>query len=388
MAARQRTRNGARDMQVNNILAGEYESTRIDLLEYFTTRYRRPTLLKLVAENPRNEERVRNGQLPIYFAFVNFGSIEANRAAFRVINNAMFRNLPLRVHINRELEDGTPITTDVRLARRTLVEDTPIYNTRQVQSNAEEEAKRELVRRNIDALGQRPSTTTTTTTTVVTTTTNAPIATVTEPPAPQHQSQSTLASEPPSPSPHISRPTAPTQMLVQAPEQAQTATSNARRAPRRETFDDALARARRQLEIAPGTLGTHAEETRLRRYPNELIQFVTRQHELEQDSSDNESIISARNPQKCQQCGRRDTTVHKAACDQRERESFATKIKLVECGICLEQFGQARPEEMVFTPCGHILHTRCYNNNRAVGVNPNLCPTCKSAMPQLHHPYA
>jgi hypothetical protein len=134
MAARQRTRNGARDMQVNNILAGEYEATRIDLLEYFTTRYRRPTLLKLVAENPRNEERVSYGQLLIYFAFVNFGSIEANHAAFQAINNEIFRNLPLRVHINRELEDGTPITTDIRLARRIEANEHE-HQARQIEAN-------------------------------------------------------------------------------------------------------------------------------------------------------------------------------------------------------------------------------------------------------------
>jgi hypothetical protein len=73
--------------------------------------------LKLVAENPRNVERVRTGQLPIYFAFVNFGSVENNRTAFQTINGRLFRNLPLRLHINRDMEDGTSITTDVRLTR-------------------------------------------------------------------------------------------------------------------------------------------------------------------------------------------------------------------------------------------------------------------------------
>ena len=88
--------------------------------------------------------------------------------------------------------------------------------------------------------------------------------------------------------------------LEQAPEQAQTKTSayHARSAPRSETFEDALARARRQQMIATVTLGTHAEETRLRSSLNELVQFVTRQHELEKDdTNDDESIISASNPQ-------------------------------------------------------------------------------------------
>jgi predicted NAD-dependent protein-ADP-ribosyltransferase YbiA (DUF1768 family) len=68
------------------------------------------------------------------------------------------------------------------------------------------------------------------------------------------------------------------------------------------------------------TLGTHAEETRLRSYPNELIQYVTRQHELEKDDTNNdESIISASNPQNCQSFSRRDTAMHKAAWYQRER---------------------------------------------------------------------
>jgi hypothetical protein len=70
MATRNITRNGARDIQINNILAGEYELTRIDLLEHLTATFQRPTLLKLVAENPRNEARIANGQLPIYFGFL------------------------------------------------------------------------------------------------------------------------------------------------------------------------------------------------------------------------------------------------------------------------------------------------------------------------------
>ena len=225
MAARQRTRNGARDMQVNNILAGEYESTRIDLLEHFTRRYRRPTLLKLVAENPRNEERVRNGQLPIYFAFVNFGSVEANRAAFLAINNAMFRNLPLRVHINRELEDGTPITTDIRLARRIEANENE-HQARQIEANAAEEAQREQVRRNIDALGARQSVVTTTTTTVVTTTTNASNAFMLERATPSPTTQAEPASEPHLPSPQISRPTTPVQIQIPAQPSTSESTSS------------------------------------------------------------------------------------------------------------------------------------------------------------------
>jgi hypothetical protein len=66
-------------------------------------------------------------------------------------------------------------------------------------------------------------------------------------------------------------------------------------------------------------LGNHAEETGLRSYPNELVQFVTRQHELEKDdTNDDESIISASNPQNCQSVSRRDTAMHKAAFNQRE----------------------------------------------------------------------
>ena len=56
---------------------------------------------------------------------------------------------------------------------------------------------------------------------------------------------------------------------------------------------------------------------------------------------------------------------------------------MTECSICLKQVGQAKPEEIVFTPCGHLLHTGCYNRNRAVGVNPNRCPTCKRSIPRL-----
>jgi hypothetical protein len=115
-----------------------------------------------------------------------------------------------------------------------------------------------------------------------------------------------------------------------------------------------------------------------------LRQFVSRQLEIERSVSDDESIISANNPQKCQLCGKRDTSAHRRACSERERESFSAKFKQTTCSVCLEHLGQARHDEIVFTPCGHVLHTRCYNNNRTLGVNPDHCPTCKRRIPQLY----
>jgi hypothetical protein len=288
----------------------------------------------------------------------------------------------------RELEDGTTITTDVRLARRLEVNEEPDYRASQIQANAREEEQREQVRRNIDALANRPrpSTVTTTTTTVVTTTANV----IEEPAlveAPTRQAtQSTLAPEPQPPSPRFSRSPSPTRESTQAPAPTQASTSTFRTRPlQRDSFATALERARRQLAEAPGTSGPYAEELRLHRYPDELVRFVTRQWETNGDTnSDDESMVSMSNPRRCQQCGKLDTIEHKQDCEERERESLSARFKRTQCSICLEQVGQARPEEIVFTPCGHVLHTRCYNNNRQVGVNPDLCPTCKRHIPQLY----
>jgi histone acetyltransferase (RNA polymerase elongator complex component) len=116
-----------------------------------------------------------------------------------------------------------------------------------------------------------------------------------------------------------------------------------------------------------------------------LRQLVSRRLAEERvNSNDDESTVSINNSERCQFSGNSDTVTHKQSCAQRERESFSARIKLTTCSICLEHVKQEKPEEIVLTPCGHILHTGCYNRNRAVGVNPNQCPTCKRRIPKLY----
>ncbi len=183
----------------------------------------------------------------------------------------------------------------------------------------------------------------TTTPTVVTTTTNASNASMLETTAPSSTTQPTIASEPHVPSSRIPRPTTPVQVPVQ-----------------------------------PSTSASRSSTQQ---------QLVAQQRVEIDDSDDDNSVVSVNNPRRCQLCGERDTPVHKQACNERERESLSARFKQTQCSICLEQIGQAKPDDVVFTPCGHILHTACYNRNRVLGVMPDNCPTCKRRIPQLYQFY-
>ncbi len=173
----------------------------------------------------------------------------------------------------------------------------------------------------VSTLGARPSVVTTTTTTVVTTTTNASNASLLETTAPSSTTQPTVASEPHVPSSRISRPTTPVQVSVQPSTSASTSSTQQ--------------------------------------------QLVAQQRVEIDDSDDDNSVVSVNNPRRCQLCGKRDTPVHKQACNERKRESLSARFKQKQCSIWII--------DVEFTPCGHILQTACYNRNRVLGVMPDNC---------------